>query len=112
MTPLLTANSLSLRAGSRTLCYDLSFNIKTGERWGLLGKNGAGKTSLLHTLAGLRTPAAGDVLLGDQNLSTLPRMQLGRYLGPTGMPTTVECTTGTPLPAGADSSSSSRRLHP
>ena len=81
MTPLLTANSLSLRAGSRTLCCDLSFRINTGERWGLLGKNGAGKTSLLHTLAGLRTPAAGDVLLGEQNLSTLSSAHIALHIG-------------------------------
>ena len=81
MTPLLTATSLSLRAGSRTLCCDLSFSINTGERWGLLGKNGAGKTSLLHTLAGLRTPAAGDVLLGDQNLSTLSSAHIALHIG-------------------------------
>jgi ABC-2 type transport system ATP-binding protein len=39
---------------------DLSININPGGIYGLLGKNGAGKTSLLRIMAGLLTPQAGE----------------------------------------------------
>ena len=81
MIPLLTADNLSLRAGSRTLCAGLNLRIDAGQRWGLLGKNGAGKTSLLHTLAGLRFPATGAVSLGGEALSTLSPAQIAVQVG-------------------------------
>ena len=81
MTPLLTANNLLLRAGPRTLCSGLSLRVEQGQCWGLLGKNGAGKTSLLHTLAGLRTPPEGVVLLGETPLAALSPAQIAEKIG-------------------------------
>lgn len=81
MTPLLTADNLLLRAGPRTLCSGLSLRVEQGQRWGLLGKNGAGKTSLLHTLAGLRTPPEGAVLLDGTPLAALSPAQIAEEVG-------------------------------
>src|SRR5688572_29937174 len=47
----------------------------------LLGGNGAGKSLALHTLAGLRRPDGGTVLLGGSPLDSLPRRQIARHLG-------------------------------
>ena len=52
MTSLET-QQLSLIAGQRQLIADLNWAVKQGEFWCVLGKNGAGKSSLLHALAGL-----------------------------------------------------------
>jgi len=81
MTSLLTADNLLLRAGHRTLCSGLSLKVEQGQCWGLLGKNGAGKTSLLHTLAGLRKPAEGTVLLGETPLADLRPAHIAEKIG-------------------------------
>ncbi|MDI3331924.1 MAG: ATP-binding cassette domain-containing protein [Micrococcus sp.] len=47
--------------GTQYLLQDVSFRLRTGEVTALLGSNGAGKTSLLLTLAGLVAPAGGTV---------------------------------------------------
>ncbi|MCU0969712.1 MAG: ABC transporter ATP-binding protein [Rubrivivax sp.] len=61
--PLLEACALGLQAGGRRLADGLSVVVRRGECWAVLGPNGAGKTTLLLALAGLATPAAGNVRL-------------------------------------------------
>ena len=78
---LLETRSLRIAVADRPLCSDLSLRLEAGQCWGLLGRNGAGKTSLLLTLAGLRPPQGGTVLIGDQPLGALPRRQVARHLG-------------------------------
>lgn len=51
-----------------------------GPALGVLGPNGVGKTTLLHTLAGLRAPRAGRVLLDDTPLETLKRKRVAQRL--------------------------------
>ncbi|KMN82725.1 ABC transporter [Chromobacterium sp. LK11] len=61
MTTLISAQSLQLDAGHGPLFQDLSFTVKLGDRIGLLGHNGCGKSSLLDVLAGQREANAGAV---------------------------------------------------
>jgi ABC-2 type transport system ATP-binding protein len=57
----LLCDNLRFGYSSRRFLFDsLSLRIETGAIYGLLGKNGAGKTSLLKLLAGLRFPARGE----------------------------------------------------
>ena len=77
---MLSTRQLTITVGDKLICKDLDWSIQPGETWGLLGVNGCGKTTLLHTLAGLRTPDAGDVLLGDQRMDDLPRQQVAQTL--------------------------------
>lgn len=58
---MLTASSLTVSRGERVLFRDLSFSLASGEALALTGANGAGKTSLLRTLAGFIRPDAGAV---------------------------------------------------
>jgi ABC transport system ATP-binding/permease protein len=56
---VLSARDLSKSYGPRTLFSGLSLAIQPGEHVGLLGRNGAGKSSLLRVLAGLEPPDGG-----------------------------------------------------
>ncbi len=58
---MITATGLELRAGSRILLNGVTLRIQPGDRIGLVGRNGAGKTTSLKVLAGEGEPHAGDV---------------------------------------------------
>ncbi len=79
--PLLRAMHLDCSIGKRMLWQELELEVAPGECWGILGGNGSGKTSLLHALAGLRSPSAGEVHLAGQALSSLSRPEIARRLG-------------------------------
>jgi iron complex transport system ATP-binding protein len=60
--PLVEAVGLTLAAAGRTLLRDLRWQARTGERWCVIGRNAAGKSTLLRALAGLAVPQrAGSV---------------------------------------------------
>ncbi len=67
----LACNGVTLAVAGRTLCRELTFAVKPGEVWGLLGPNGSGKTTLLNTLAGLALPANGSVTVDAAPLAAM-----------------------------------------
>jgi ATPase subunit of ABC transporter with duplicated ATPase domains len=58
---MITATDLELRAGARILLEPTSLRVQPGDRIGLVGRNGAGKTTSLRVLAGETMPHAGTV---------------------------------------------------
>ena len=78
---LLQARSLSVAIAGRLLCRGLNLTLEPGQCWGLLGANGIGKTSLLHTLAGLRPAASGTVRIDGVPQQELGRKALARHVG-------------------------------
>jgi len=76
----LEAQGLSFSAGTTRILRDVSVKVAGGELAALIGPNGAGKTTLVRLLAGLRRPAAGTVLLEEQDLRALRRRRIARRL--------------------------------
>jgi ATPase subunit of ABC transporter with duplicated ATPase domains len=58
---MLIVRDLRLEVGPRLLLEGADFSVQSGDKIGLVGRNGAGKTSLMRTLVGYRAPAAGSV---------------------------------------------------
>jgi len=58
---MITARNLHIRVGARVLVDDATFRIGAGDKVGLVGRNGAGKTTMTKVLAGEAQPAAGAV---------------------------------------------------
>ena len=81
MKPHLEIKALSLRIGGQLLFANLSFSVLERERWGLLGKNGTGKTSLLHSIVGLRALETGSILVDGKNSKELTQQELATKLG-------------------------------
>jgi iron complex transport system ATP-binding protein len=77
----LETHALAVRIADVQVCSKLDLQVREGESWCILGRNGTGKTTLLHTLAGLRAPEAGDISLNDRSLAAQPRRAVARQLG-------------------------------
>jgi len=55
---------------------DVTIGIRAGEFTAIMGPSGSGKSTLMHIMAGLDTASAGQVLLGDTDITRLPDEQL------------------------------------
>lgn len=78
---LLQTRNLRIEVPGRVLVADLTCDLHPGQFVALLGGNGAGKSLLLRTLAGLRRPAGGQVLLRGDAIESLDRREIARRLG-------------------------------
>lgn len=58
---VLSASGLSVKYGTHTILDQASFTIRQGERVGLVGRNGAGKSTFLHIAAGTAEPDSGTI---------------------------------------------------
>jgi len=75
---LLQARGLEKSYRRRKVVQGVSFEVAPGEVVGLLGPNGAGKTTSFNMVVGLVQPEAGQVLLGDADLTRLPMHRRAR----------------------------------
>ena len=79
--PLLSLRGVSIRIAGRVLIDNLALTMHAGQRLAILGQNGTGKTTLLHTIAGLRPFAAGEIIVNQRRLGDWPRRSLAQQLG-------------------------------
>ena len=59
---MISINDLSLSFGGFTLLDNINFHISDGDRIGLVGKNGAGKSTILKLILGIESPSSGKIL--------------------------------------------------
>ena len=78
---LLKTKNLNIHIADTQVCNNLSLSFEPGQIWAVLGRNGIGKTTLLHTLAGLHLPVTGEIFINDCNIKQMKRKQIAQKLG-------------------------------
>ncbi|SMC76412.1 ATP-binding cassette, subfamily C, EexD [Desulfocicer vacuolatum DSM 3385] len=89
----LDVDAVTLKIADESIIENLSFSLEPGESLGLVGHNGAGKTSLCRMLLGTWNPTHGKILLDGQAVDTIDSESLGPFIGY--LPQDVELFTGT-----------------
>lgn len=79
-TATISLRELTKRFGDLVAVDDVDLDVDAGSLVCLLGPSGCGKTTTLRMIAGFEEPTAGRVLIGDEDVTTLPP-----YSRPTGM---------------------------
>jgi ABC-2 type transport system ATP-binding protein len=69
---MIKVSGLTKYYGSKPAAKDISFEVKKGEVFGLLGTNGAGKSTTIKMLCGLLKPTRGSIRIGDVDLQRMP----------------------------------------
>ena len=75
------AKSYTSRGEVVELFTDLSWQVEGGAWVALMGASGAGKSTLLSLIAGILTPDAGHIFLGDTDITTLSRDEMTVFRG-------------------------------
>jgi iron complex transport system ATP-binding protein len=78
---LLATRELSVSIAGKAVVRGLDLALRPGERLAILGRNGVGKTTLLHTLAGLLRPEAGAIELDRRPYAALGPRGAARLRG-------------------------------
>lgn len=78
---MLTLNNLKAGYAGKTVVDIADLALGKGEHCLILGKSGSGKTTLLYALAGVLKPLAGEIRLGDTNISALSGAALDDFRG-------------------------------
>ncbi|MBI4537084.1 MAG: ABC transporter ATP-binding protein [candidate division NC10 bacterium] len=75
---LLEARGLYARYGLSRVLFDVNLHVRPGEAVGLLGRNGAGKSTTLKAITGLVSPAAGEVIFAGGAIHGRPPHEIAR----------------------------------
>ena len=67
-TPVILAENLTRRFGDFTAVDHIHITVQPGEVFGLLGANGAGKTTAIRMLCGMLPPTAGRIQVADVDM--------------------------------------------
>ena len=60
---MISANNITLRVGKKALFEDVNIKFTEGNCYGLIGANGAGKSTFLKILSGQLEPTKGDIVI-------------------------------------------------
>ena len=79
---MIDLKNVSYETNSRELFSDVSFAINAGDKIGLVGLNGVGKTTLLKIINGDIQPTSGDIISSGEEIGILPQ-NLNKWLDKT-----------------------------
>jgi phospholipid/cholesterol/gamma-HCH transport system ATP-binding protein len=71
-SPLITVRDLTVRYGEYVVVHDVSFTVRRGDVFVIIGDTGSGKSTLLSAMLGLVEPATGEVLYDERSLTNAP----------------------------------------
>ena len=77
--PILAAKSISKSYGDRVVLRKIDIYLNQGEMLGLLGSNGAGKSTFMNCVLGLTKCDFGDIFLGNIKLTNLPIHERSKF---------------------------------
>ncbi len=81
---VLSTRGLAKSFGSLVVARDIELTLPQGARYALIGPNGAGKTTLINLMTGMLAPNAGQIFLGDDDITALePQERVRRGLART-----------------------------
>ena len=69
---MIKVNGLTKYYGNKPAAKDITFEVTKGEVFGLLGTNGAGKSTTIKMLCGLLKPTRGSIMIGNVDLNRMP----------------------------------------
>ena len=75
---VIAVENLTAAYGERTILENVSFRVRRGERFVIVGGSGCGKTTLLRHLIGLQRPSAGHVWIDGEDIGQAETEQLRR----------------------------------
>lgn len=74
---IISVERYSMAFGNKKVINDLTFEVKRGETFGLLGSNGSGKTTIIRSLLGVYVPSAGKLTINGRPFSVDSSIKLG-----------------------------------
>jgi len=75
---LLEVDSINTYYGDSHVLFDTSLVVEQGEVVALLGRNGSGKTTTMHTISGVLAPRSGSVRLGGRDVTGKPPFEIAK----------------------------------
>lgn len=77
VAPLVHVDHFGMDFGKKNVIRDLSFEIRAGETFGLLGSNGSGKTTTIRALLGIYLPSRGNLAINGRTFRPENGIKLG-----------------------------------
>lgn len=77
MDNIITIKDFKMKFGKTEVIKNVSFDVKRGETFGLLGSNGSGKTTIIRALLGIYVPTGGELLIDGEPYSVSGGVKLG-----------------------------------
>lgn len=77
----LKIQNLGLTIGQKQICKNLNLTLSNGEFWAILGNNGVGKTTLIHSLCNLYPSPPGSIHLDEKSIQEMDKRTLAQSIG-------------------------------